>query len=147
MCEENAVEKLVAFEFAGISNEVEAVLAFKARNADPRLRPCYSRILYTWYTRRGDYRNGPQASFNPVISMLILILASLTMYQRARKLEDVITDATSFVSLAESQLEALSVATNALSLVDEKSTWIVMPVMPDAVSKPTFVLLTVLRVP
>jgi nuclear pore complex protein Nup160 len=78
--------------------------------------------------------------------MLILILASLTMYQRARKLEDVITDATSFVSLAESQLEALSVATNALSLVDEKSTWIVMPVMPDAVSKPTFVLLTVLRV-
>jgi nuclear pore complex protein Nup160 len=78
--------------------------------------------------------------------MLILILASLTMYQRARKLEDVITDATSFVSLAESQLEALSVATNALSLVDEKSTWIVMPVMPDAVSKPTFVLLTFLRV-
>ena len=57
------------------------------------------------------------------------------MYQRARKLEDVITDATSFVSLAETQLEALSVATNALSLVDEKLTWFVMPVMPDAVSK------------
>ena len=67
MCEENAVEKLVAFEFAGISSEVEAVLAFKARNADPRLRPCYSRILYTWYIRRGDYRNGPYASFNSVI--------------------------------------------------------------------------------
>jgi nuclear pore complex protein Nup160 len=32
MCEENAVEKLVAFGFAGISNKVEAVLAFKARN-------------------------------------------------------------------------------------------------------------------
>ena len=69
------------------------------------------------------------------ILLLILLLASLTMYQRARKLEDVITDATSFVTLAESQLEALSVATNALSLVDEKSTWVVMPVMPDAVSK------------
>ena len=68
MCEENAVEKLVAFEFAGISNEVEAVLAFKARNADPRLRPCYSRILYTWYTRRRDYRNGPHPFLNPVIS-------------------------------------------------------------------------------
>ena len=67
MCEENAVEKLVAFEFAGISSEVEAVLAFKARNADPRLRPCYSRILYTWYIRRGDYRNGPHAFFNLVI--------------------------------------------------------------------------------
>ena len=58
------------------------------------------------------------------------------MYQWARKLEDVITDAPSFVSLAESQLEALSVATNALSLVDEKSAWIVMPVVSDAVSKP-----------
>lgn len=62
----------------------------------------------------------------------------MTMYQRARKLEDVITDSASFVSLAESQLEALSVATNALSLVDEKSAWIVMPVMPDAVSEPTY---------
>lgn len=71
MCEENAVEKLVAFEFVGISNEVEAVLAFKARNADPRLRPCYSRILYTWYIRRGDYRNGPHASFNLVFSFAL----------------------------------------------------------------------------
>ena len=79
--------------------------------------------------------------------MLILLPASLTMYQRARKLEDVITDATSFVSLAESQLEALSVATNALSLVDVKSAWVVMPVMPDAVSKPTSALLMVLRLP
>ena len=68
--------------------------------------------------------------------LISLILASLAMYQRARKLEDVITDATSFVSLAESQLEALSVATNALSLVNEQSAWIVMPVIPDAVSKP-----------
>ena len=67
MCEENAVEKLVAFEFTGISSEVEAVLAFKARNADPRLRPCYSKILYTWYIRRGDYRNGSHASFNSVM--------------------------------------------------------------------------------
>jgi nuclear pore complex protein Nup160 len=57
------------------------------------------------------------------------------MYQWARKLEDVITDATSFVSLAESQLEALSIATNALSLLDEKIAWIVMPVIPDAVGK------------
>jgi hypothetical protein len=84
-------------------------------------------------------------SFNPVIYFAYLLPASLTMYQRARKLEDVITDATSFVSLAESQLEALSVATNALSLVDEKSSWIVMPVMPDAVSKPIYVSLMVLR--
>ena len=58
MCEDNAVAKLMTFDFAGVASEVEAALAFKARNADPRLRPCYSRILYTWYTRRGDYRSG-----------------------------------------------------------------------------------------
>jgi hypothetical protein len=55
------------------------------------------------------------------------------MYQRARKLHDVITDSTSFVSLAEDQLEALSVAINALHLVDEKNAWILMPVVPDPV--------------
>lgn len=58
MCEENAVEKLVQFEFTGITNEIEAALAFKARNADPRSQPSYSKILYAWYVKRGDYRNG-----------------------------------------------------------------------------------------
>ncbi|KAF9481999.1 hypothetical protein BDN70DRAFT_875624 [Pholiota conissans] len=112
MCEENAVQKLMNFSFAGTAAEVEAALAFKARNADPRVKPSYSRILYTWYIRRGDYRN-----------------ASLTMYQRARKLQDVITDVTSFIALAEDQLEALSVAVNALNLVDEKNTWVLMPIV------------------
>ncbi|KAF9535022.1 nucleoporin Nup120/160-domain-containing protein [Crepidotus variabilis] len=118
MCEENAVEKLMAFDFAGIAGEVEAALAFKARNADPRSKPSYPRILYTWYTRRGDYRN-----------------ASLTMYQRARRLYDVIVDPTSFVSLAEDQLEALSVAINSLYLVEEKAQWILVPVVPDPARK------------
>jgi nuclear pore complex protein Nup160 len=58
MCEENAVEKLITFNFAAFADEVEDALSFKARNVDPRLRPCYSRILYTWYVFRGDYRNG-----------------------------------------------------------------------------------------
>jgi nuclear pore complex protein Nup160 len=58
MCEDNALEILMSFNFAGITDEVEAALSFKARNVDPRVRPCYSRILYLWYTRRGDYRNG-----------------------------------------------------------------------------------------
>jgi len=61
MCEDNAVAKLMTFDFAGVASEIESALAFKARNADPRLRPCYSRILYTWYTRRGDYRNGKRS--------------------------------------------------------------------------------------
>jgi nuclear pore complex protein Nup160 len=57
MCEENAVEILMAFNFAGFADEVEDALAFKSRNADPRARPFYSRILYTWYVLRGDYRS------------------------------------------------------------------------------------------
>lgn len=58
MCEENAVDRLMALNFAGMAEEVEDALAFKARNADPRIRPFYSRILYTWFVSRGDYRNG-----------------------------------------------------------------------------------------
>ncbi len=56
------------------------------------------------------------------------------MYQRARKVQDVITDVASFISLAEDQLEGLSVAVNALSLVDEKTAWVLMPVVSDPVS-------------
>lgn len=63
----------------------------------------------------------------------MLLIASLTMYQRARKLRDITVDAASFVSLAEDQLEALSVAINALCLVDEKSAWILVPVSLDSV--------------
>jgi hypothetical protein len=58
MCEEGAVEKLMTFNFAGCSDDVEDALSFKARNVDPRVRPFYSRILYSWYVFRGDYRNG-----------------------------------------------------------------------------------------
>jgi len=57
------------------------------------------------------------------------------MYQRARKLRDIITDPQTFLTLAEDQLESLSVAINALYLVDEKSAWILMPVIPDPVCR------------
>lgn len=58
MCEEHAVDRLMTYTFAGLADEVEDALSFKARNADPRARPFYSRILYSWYIQRGDYRNG-----------------------------------------------------------------------------------------
>ncbi|KAI0038000.1 hypothetical protein FA95DRAFT_1684755 [Auriscalpium vulgare] len=115
MCEENAVEKLVSYNFVGIADEVEESLSFKARNADPRMRPFYSRILYTWYTSRGDYRN-----------------AALVMYQRARKLAVLTQDRALFLQLADQQLEAYLVASNALSLLDEKNAWIVLPLSSDA---------------
>jgi nuclear pore complex protein Nup160 len=58
MCEENVVDRLMLYNFVGVVDEVEQALSFKARNADPRMRPFYSKILYTWYSSRGDYRNG-----------------------------------------------------------------------------------------
>lgn len=58
MCEDDAIQQLTTFNFADFADEVESILSFKARNTDPRLTPNYSRILYSWYTIRGDYRNG-----------------------------------------------------------------------------------------
>ena len=49
LCEEHAIEHLMSFNFLSVVDEVEGSLSFKARNADPRIQPFYSRILYTWY--------------------------------------------------------------------------------------------------
>ena len=130
MCEENAVDRLMALNFAGLADEVEDALAFKARNADPRIRPFYSRILYTWYVSRGDYRNGEIRSSSSLRSAVGVNgpLAALTMYQRARKFAAAMGDARIFVEFAELQLEAYVVAMNALALVDPKSQWITLPI-------------------
>ncbi len=131
MCEENAVERLMALNLAGLADEVEDALAFKARKADPRIRPFYSRILYTWYVSRGDYRNGecPRPRFCSVFGGADRCAAALTMYQRARKLEALMGDASAFAELADLQLEAYAVAMNALALVDSKSQWITLPIV------------------
>lgn len=63
ICEDNAVDQLMTYNFAGFADDVEDALSFKARNVDPRIRPSYSRILYSWYTLRGDYRNGRVHAF------------------------------------------------------------------------------------
>ncbi|KAH6915289.1 nucleoporin Nup120/160-domain-containing protein [Coprinopsis sp. MPI-PUGE-AT-0042] len=118
MCEGDAVARLMAFDFAGISDEVESILSFKARNVDPRIGPNYSRILYTWYIQRGEYRN-----------------ASLTMYQRALKLQEIITSVTLFLDHGEEQLDSYSIAINALSLVEENGQWITLPIVKDSSKK------------
>jgi nuclear pore complex protein Nup160 len=58
MCERNKVELMMSFNFVGLTGEVEEALGHHARTADPLLRPSYSQILYSWYIRRGDYREG-----------------------------------------------------------------------------------------
>ena len=52
--------------------------------------------------------------------------AALTMYLRSRKLADLPLDPTSPLAYAELQLEALSIAMNALSLVEGKNTFLVV---------------------
>ena len=53
------------------------------------------------------------------------------MYQRARRLQQLSVDASDFIPLAEEQLEAMMVAINALSLVDQQSAWIAVPVLKE----------------
>lgn len=55
------------------------------------------------------------------------------MYQRARKLAALSTsEPQQFKILAEQRLEAYAVSINALSLVDSKSAWIVLPFTADS---------------
>lgn len=131
MCEEHAVDRLMSYNFAGFADEVEDALAFKARNADPQVRPFYSRILYTWYISRGDYRNGLFFIFTFTRHMKtdLRLSAASTMYQRARKLAQQVDDSPDqFIRLGEQQLEAYIVSINALSLLDQKSAWMVLPI-------------------
>ena len=60
------------------------------------------------------------------------------MYQRALKLQEITSTAQLFVSFGEEQLDSLSIAINALTLVDENSQWVILPVVPDAVSRASF---------
>lgn len=58
------------------------------------------------------------------------------MYQRARKFAVLRSNSPEhFLSLGELQLEAYIVSINALSLIDPKSAWIVLPSTPDTANE------------
>lgn len=143
MCDDNVIDRLMSLNFCGLAKEVEESLSFKARNADPRVRPFYAQILYTWYVQRGDYRNGAFLLYTPeYLSQSHNLLAAMTMYLRARKLSELQGDLAQLselqgdpaqlVSLAEQEVEALAVSMNALSIIEAKSAWIVVPMSPTA---------------
>jgi hypothetical protein len=54
--------------------------------------------------------------------------AALAMFQRARKLSEITPTSSDFISLSELQLEAYTVAMNALSILDRNDAWITLPV-------------------
>lgn len=68
---------------------------------------------------------------NPVwrslVSYFKVLAAAMTMYQRARKLSSLAGDLAEFHTLADLQMESYLVSINALSLVDSKNAWFVMP--------------------
>ena len=53
------------------------------------------------------------------------------MYQRARKLLDLVGDSAMFEKLAETVIEAYLISINALALLDPKNAWLTMPVTDD----------------
>lgn len=55
------------------------------------------------------------------------------MYQRARKLAVLnnTTESAQYFLLAEQQLEALAISSNALSLLDQKDAWMVLSIAPE----------------
>ena len=58
ICESGAIPKLVSLDLSPFQADVEEALSFKARNVDPRVRPHYSKVLYTWFMSRGNYGEG-----------------------------------------------------------------------------------------
>jgi len=59
--------------------------------------------------------------------------AALSMYQRARKLAALsnTNEPAQYFSMAEQQLEALAISSNALALLDQKDAWIILPIAPE----------------
>jgi hypothetical protein len=57
-----------------------------------------------------------------------VLSAALTMYQRARKLHDLVGDPAQLLVLAEEQLEAYIVAMNSLALLEHPNAWILIPI-------------------
>lgn len=132
MCEDNEINKLISFNFAGFADEVEKALAFKSRNSDPRDKPYYSQILYSWYISRSDYRSGkPNKHLHGDIFTLSLNTAALTMYLRSRKIQELSQDISDTVGFAEQQRDACMIAINALSLLSRSSAWFSIPWVAD----------------
>jgi hypothetical protein len=84
------------------------------------------------YCILGTYRGATIAMVSDLVPVANrnaqTVSAALVMYQRARKISNLLGDPTNFSDLAELQLEAYVVAMNALSLLDQKNAWIAIPV-------------------
>lgn len=117
--------------FSGLSKAVEEALSFKVRNADPRQAPNYPQILYTWYVSRSDFRSGKLAPrfMNASWAPDCPPKAAMTMYMCSQKLSEVRREPGDDIDVLEQELEALTTAINALSLVEPTSAWFSYPTL------------------
>ncbi|KAG8969377.1 hypothetical protein FRB90_010750, partial [Tulasnella sp. 427] len=115
MCDKGEIDRLTRWNFVGFQQEVENVLAFKARNADPIGWPNYANVLYAWYTFRGDYRSAGQA-----------------MFRQARRLSEIVCKPSEYIDFATETARCYLAAINCFSLVDPKSAWVALPASHEA---------------
>lgn len=122
MCEggESCVAQLLGMNFAGMQNEVERNLSFKARNSNPTSSPNFYSILYSYHISRGDYKS-----------------AGAVMYQQAHRLADLhrhqvdkvvrpipsLAAAEEYVAIAIQQARSYLASINALSMLSEQDAW------------------------
>ncbi|KAJ1799176.1 hypothetical protein LPJ59_002014, partial [Coemansia sp. RSA 2399] len=96
--------------FAGLQEDVERSLLFKARHSDILVsRPNYYKILYSFHIHRGNYRNAASA-----------------MYQYARRLSTHMLYGGDVGSSLAEQAQALLACINGLGLVDKRYAWVVV---------------------
>ncbi|KAJ2400089.1 hypothetical protein GGI23_002253, partial [Coemansia sp. RSA 2559] len=96
--------------FAGLQEDVERSLLFKARHSDVLVaRPNYYKILYSFHVHRGNYRNAASA-----------------MYQYARRLSTHMLYGGDVGSSLAEQAQALLACINGLGLVDKRYAWVVV---------------------
>lgn len=60
MCDAGRAEALLAYPFANLSQDLETILTWKARNADPTSTPDYYKLLFAWSMSRVKQRDGPR---------------------------------------------------------------------------------------
>ncbi|KAF9581786.1 hypothetical protein BGW38_001079, partial [Lunasporangiospora selenospora] len=110
MCSKGDGAKLSLFAFTGMQEEVERMLCINAQQSAVLSHPDYYKILYAYYSYRGDFRS-----------------AAAIMCQYARRLCDG-TNPSEEVStlLAEAAVSYLA-AINALHLAGPKSAWVAIP--------------------
>ncbi|CAO1614418.1 unnamed protein product [Parajaminaea phylloscopi] len=125
MCESGCESQLLDFNFAGLQQEVERNLSFKARNSDPTANPPYFYILYSYHMRRADYKSAGAVMYQQAHKLADLHhrIAAPSMAVRSKGSSLAFETVDRFVELSVLQARSLLAAINALALLDVDNAW------------------------